>query len=282
MRLSEAALILLTPVCFTGQPQVIPSDAAAVSPAEKHAFLEAICPGHATATGCAACPAEMPASAQTWDLRSIIFGHFLSPQSNDALVAGTGCEDHAHLMSGSYLFVKEDARWRKHWYTPGANANDCKKLTANDGRDLLVCHADDMHQGVADEFLYLMDPGKDPARQEADSPLHLFFDVVDSLPSCSKLADGTLRRGELESVSFLPDAASGGMRIVVDARVGKATVPDQAFEKCVPGERRLQIETVPVRYEFRFDGREIVPDPHNPPTDEYGGAAAPTTTWRLR
>jgi hypothetical protein len=223
----------------------------------------------------------MPQSAQTWDLRSIIFGHFLSAQSDDALVAGTGCEDHAHLMSGAYLFTRKESGWHKSWYEPGANADDCKKLTAADGRDLLACEASDMHQGIVDEFLYTMDPGEDPARQSDDGPLRLFLDVLDSLGSCAQLPDGTVRAGAIKSVSFTPDA-SGGVRIVIDTRLGKAAVPDQVLEKCDSGEKGpLEIETVPVRYEFRFDGRNIVPDPSNPLKDEFGGAAAPATTYRL-
>ena len=75
-------------------------------------------------------------------------------------MSGTGCEPHVNGFSGAYLFTEEKSSWRRVWYAAAENASDCKKLTGSDGRDLLICEGADMHQGVGDFFLYLLDAGQ--------------------------------------------------------------------------------------------------------------------------
>jgi hypothetical protein len=279
MRMLTPAVFLLVALCHAGQWSSIVPDAAHASPAETRLFLEKICKGHETATGCSVCPEEMSPSAETWEVRSVTYGHFLAPTSEDALVGGFGCEPHVNLMSGSYLFTKAGPSWRKVWYNAGELADDCKKLTGSDGRDRLVCEGSDMHQGVADWFLYWIDPGRDP-RKEENGPLELFFGVNDTLGSCVYLPGGAIATGKIESVSFVPSPAPS-VRILVTARVGKAEVPDKAMESCHPGpQNRLAITTVQRNYDFVFDGRGVVPRRGNPPTDN-GRAIAPTTSYRV-
>jgi hypothetical protein len=261
--------------------QLIPSDAANISPADASPFVDAICPENAVAKGCSVCPAETAfAGTPPWNVRTITFGHFLSANSQDAVVSGSGCEDHADGMRGAYLFTKDRSSWWKLWYSPGENTDDCKKLTASDGRDLLVCQASDMHHGVADSFLYLLDAGQDPSTRENDTA-DIFFALDNSLGSCVKLPDGSTVKGEIESVSFAPASTPHPPRITVTARLGKAVIPDEVLSACDQSNNTRQpiVATVSLRYEFTFNGRKIVPEPGNPPT-EYGFAVAPTTAYR--
>jgi hypothetical protein len=277
--MKSAGAFLAAACCCAAQWGSIASDAARVSQSEARGFLEAICPGHATDKRCSVCPEEMPPSAQTWDLRTITFGHFLAAGSEDALVAGLGCEPHASLMSGAYLFTKEGSSWRKVWYSSGQNADDCKKLAGADGRDRLICEASDMHQGFADQFLYLTDAGRDPRKPGYD-PLAMFFDVTDSIRSCAASPEGNALSGEIASVSFVPAPAPPGVRIVVTARLGQAGIPSKIMEKCQPGGKGAPIiATVTRRYEFLFDGSKVVPGAGNPPI-ENTRAVAPKTSYR--
>ena len=239
-----------------------------------------ICPGDASTGGCAVCPPEMPQSAQNWRLRTITFGQFLGPKSEDALVAGVGCEDHANLMSGAYLFTKAGSSWRKVRYMAGMNADDCKKLPGSDGRDRLVCEAADMHQGFSDVFLYLLDPGRDPHDRDEDS-LGVFLDVTDSLGSCVALSDGTVLKGEIESVSFAPAREPHAVRITVATRLGKAVIPEKIMTACDQSDRKTKVivATIARRYEFLFDGQKIVPLPGNPALQSGVMAEAPTTSY---
>ncbi len=224
-------IFVVAAYCHAAQLGAIPSDAAKVSAAEAQQFLEMICPGHASATGCSVCPPETPFSAQSWNLETITFGHYLGPASEDAFVSGFGCEPHSNGMSGAYLFTKEGSSWRKVWYGAGENASDCKKLTGSDGRDLLVCEGADMHQGVGDWFLYLLDAGQDPSKRE-DNTLDIFFGVDDSLGGCTQLPDGAVVSGAIESVSFSPAKAPHAVRISVTARLGKAAIPAKILSDC--------------------------------------------------
>jgi hypothetical protein len=278
-RVSLAVLFVGT-ACYAGQWNSIPSDAAKVSPQEAQQFLEVICPADASADGCAVCPPEMPQSAQTWQLRTITFGQFLAPKSEDALVAGVGCEDHANLMSGAYLFTKQESSWRKVRYVAGANADDCKKLPGSDGRDRLVCEAADMHQGFGDSFLYLLDPGRD--RRPEDNSLEVFLDVTDSLGSCVALSDGTVLSGKIESVSFAPASEPHGTRITVVTQLGKAVIPERIISGCNQSNRKpkVTVATVARRYEFLFDGQKVVSLPGNPAMQNGVMAEAPTTSYR--
>jgi hypothetical protein len=275
----RVAAAFLSFLCSAAPSDLIPSDAAKISPADASPFVDAICPENAVAMGCSVCPKETGfAGNPVWNVRTITFGHFLSANSQDALVSGSGCEDHADGMRGAYLFTKDRASWWKLWYSPGQNADNCKKITASDARDLLVCQASDSHQGVADSFLYLLDASRDPKTREDDT-LDVFFGLDDSLGSCLKLPDGNTVKGEIESVSFVP-ASSHAMRIIVTARLGKAIIPDEVLSACDQSNntRPPTIATVSLRYAFVIKGRRIVPQAGNPPT-KYGFAMAPTTGY---
>jgi hypothetical protein len=106
---AHSLILLVTACCHAAQFGVIPSDAAKVSPAETQHFLDMICPGQNSAAGCTSCPEEMPQSPQTWQLRTIAFGHFLSPASEDASsvdAAAKNADDRKKiLVRGSALKV---------------------------------------------------------------------------------------------------------------------------------------------------------------------------------
>lgn len=226
----------------------------------------------------------MAFSAQRWDLQSITFGHFVSPASDDALLSGSGCEPHSEGMSGSYLFTRNGSSWRRIRYLEGVNAFDCKKLTGSDDRDRLVCAANDMHQGVGDSYLYLLDAGRDPATVDPlddTSRGETFFAVDDSLGGCVTYPKGFVQSAEIERVEFVPMPTKYHMRLIVFARLGKAMVPDAVFQKaCEPGIPALKLATALRRYEFIFNGSKIVPVPGGR-LDQYGNAIAPRTSYSV-
>jgi len=267
--------LLLAACCHAAQFGSIPSDAAKVSPTEAQRFLDKICPGHNSAEGCTPCPTEMPQSPQTWTLRTFTFGHFLTQAGDDDFVSGTGCESHANLTSGSYLFTKERSSWRKVWYAAGQNADDCKELPASDGRDLLVCEDRDQHFGVADSFLYLLDAGQDPTKRE-DRTLDI---LDDSVGGCKQLPDGIVQSGAIESVSFPQATSPHAVRITVTARLGRAIPPKilNNFDQCMA---RSSQQSRP--YSGATDsGNSTEPSQDTPPyfsqsTNSFRTSASPT------
>jgi len=267
----------------------MPSDAARVSAAQQAEFLAEICPGHATAAGCEVCPADtgLPQNEQ-WQIIAITFGHFLSPSSDDALISGRGCEPHVENYSGSFLFSRNSSTWKKVRYEAGLQAWTCKKLAAADGRGRLVCAATDQHQGVQDAFLYLLDPGLDPKSIDplrGDPRGTLFFDVMTNLGAfCVGPNVDAAQQETITRVAFQPLAGPNSVRIVVDARAGKAVVPKSVAEKVCsktgfPSD--LRIAALSRRYLFIFDGQKIIPASTNPPTEYQVTAVAPRTSYTV-
>jgi hypothetical protein len=278
-----APLLIAASTCFGQEHSLIPSDAAHLSPEERQNFLESICPGHTNADGCAVCPRETAWGSElreAWTLAAVTLGHFLAPFSDDALVTGYGCEPHASLYGGSFLFTRQGSGWRKVWYIPREAADQCKKLAGSDGRDRLVCSGGDSHQGFEDDFVFLLDPGVGPKYSDYE-PLGLFLDVQDSASNCAAFNDSSVRSGRIDQVEFQQIAPDYNVRIVITARLGKAVVPRAVLAKCWGADHpNVTIATVQERYSFVFDGDKIVPDPRNPPMED-GTAIAPVTSYSV-
>ncbi|MDQ2833548.1 MAG: hypothetical protein M3Y50_07335 [Acidobacteriota bacterium] len=251
--------------------QSIPSDAAKLSTPELTRFMKIVCPGHAKdAQTCTVCPADsdFPNDEQGWQLSAITFGHFTAPGEKEAIVTTIGCNSHASSLGGSFLLREVGHGYQKVWYRPGYIASDCKKLKATDGRDVLVCESSDMHQGVADEFLYLLDLNwHDP---QAGWPNRIFFTVLDSLGSCVAMNDGYAMTGHIKAVSFLPHSDAEKVGLLVKARGGRALLPQKILDDCnlnsKPGadEYKPVIATKPLTFQFVFDGSKVLPAPGNP------------------
>ena len=283
LRITRSAVLLAVPFACFGQWNWFASDAAHLSLTEIRQFLQIICREDFTANGCDACP-EGTAFAHEGrlDLDAVIFGHFLSPTSQDALASSHGCEPHSSSNGGSYLFTHSVKGWRIVNYASGRIADRCKKLKGSDGRDLLICGSGDQHQGVGDLFLYLLDPRVSNFEgQELDT----FFMVLDSLGSCTVLQNGQVQSGKIEQVVFAHTLDTGAVTIIVDARLGQAVFPEGSLSDCEerkkPGEELLQprVRTERRRYQFAFDGKSVKPLASNPPM--HGFEAMPPQTTAI-
>lgn len=251
----------------------IPSDAARLPPPETQSVLKQICSNHAYAAGCDACPEATAGDAGNWELRAIFLGHFLSSSSQDALVSGFGCESHADGMGGSFLFTRRGSSWLTVRYVAGMIAWDCRKLVGSDGRDRLVCGLVDGWQGHLVSSLYLLDPGVDLTRADTlerqfRTHSHLdnrgvsFFGVEDTRGAM----ETSVQRGFIERVEFAGIASRNRTRIIVFARLGRANLPEEVVMKAASGAGpNPDIATLPRRYEFVFDGKEVLAAPNNPP-----------------
>jgi hypothetical protein len=266
--------------CCVGQ--AIESNAPGVPAAEVQQFLKAICPGHATESGCNVCPEDTSSagSGEAWNTGTIFLGHFLSRSSRDALVNGSGCEAHPAGWSGSFLLTFGEGSWRKVRYMGGTRARDCRQLPGSDGRDRLVCEYIDSHFGALDLMLFLMDPGKDPSTVTSnaffdDDFERSFFGATDNTgagachiyPEDDDAVDGLLQLGTIDRVEFANLPAKYHVRIVAYGSEGSIKIAPKLREQVCSGdapEPDVTPAAKPTRDEFIFDGTKVAPVPVKP------------------
>lgn len=244
----------------------IASDAAHTEPAGRAALLEAVCGAQANENGCNACPSGTDFPNERLNVRGVVYGHFLSPVSNDAAIGFSGCESHASGLGGALLLSRQNGAWKLESIRPAAIVEDCKKLAARDGHDVLICFGQDTHQGVADSFLYLLDFTH---RSKAEDGLAIFFMTLDSVGACAIVSEPQegLVAGTIERVSFAPAG-----RIIVETSGGSITSAEfEPIRKhCLAGEPTpnplgLRLAMTPRTYTFFFNGTSVTPAPGNPP-----------------
>ena len=260
-------LLLLTgePLAAQSPPAPISSDAATTRPGERLALLQPAC-GARYENGCHSCPPGTEFPNDQLNLKGVVYGHFLGPTSDDAAVGFFGCESHASGLGGTLLLSRQNNAWKLVSIRPATIVNDCKKLKTHDGHDVLICFGQDGHQGVIDEYLYLLDFERPWDPQQG---LDIFFMVNDSAGSCTLIdrpREG-LVSGTIERVSFAQEG-----RIVVETRLGSITAAQfKAIEKdCLAGDPTplaLRLATVRRTYTFSFNGRTVTPIAGNPPMD---------------
>ena len=264
-------VVLLFALALPGFAQSVPSDAAKLSIPELAQFVEIVCPSPVKdAQTCNICPPEsdFPNDKQGWQVAAITFGHFTTPEGREALMSTTGCASHAAGLGGSFLLRDDGGGYRKVWYRSGYIATDCKKLKASDARDVLVCESSDMHHGVSDEFLYLLDLNW--TAPDTPWPSQLFFMVLDSLNSCVALNDGYALISYIENVHFSTRPNSETVDIIVKANAGKAVLSQKVLDNCnlnsKPGDDKYKpvIATKPLTFRFVFDGLKVQSTPGNP------------------
>jgi hypothetical protein len=189
------------------------------------------------------------------------------------LVSGSGCEPHADDFGGSFLLTKQGLSWHKVRYVAGLIAFDCHKLTGSDGRDRLICGQADTWMGDEYSSICIHDPGVDLAKTDTldaqfargralDNRGDCFFRLLDTTGGMGK----SFQREFIQRVEFAGAALTHQTRIIVYARLGRANVPEEVAMKAAAGAGpNPNIATLLRRYEFTFDGAEVLPAPNNPP-----------------
>jgi hypothetical protein len=110
--------------------------------------------------------------------KSVIFGHFLGPESDDAAVSGWSAETHPYRWGGTLLLTKRGAGWSPVWYRSAIIIDSCEKVALPDRREMLLCEDEDSGMGAEIHDLYVVDfeHPEDPR----DSPLATAVTYKDS------------------------------------------------------------------------------------------------------
>ncbi len=92
-----------------------------------------------------------------WEADSVLFGHFLSATSEDAVIGCLGCEGHPDLFGGTLLLTKKSGKWTPVWYKPGVIVRHCRRVPLASGRQILFCEETDGGMGHSVHGLYTLD-----------------------------------------------------------------------------------------------------------------------------
>ena len=92
-----------------------------------------------------------------WRADGVLFGHFLSAASEDAIVSGGGAETHPQLYGGTLLLTKTRGVWKPVWYKMGVITRHCRRTPLADGREMLFCEDTDSGMGHAFHMLFAVD-----------------------------------------------------------------------------------------------------------------------------
>jgi hypothetical protein len=178
-----------------------------------------------------------------WEADGVLFGHFLSPTSEDAVVSCFGCEGHPDLFGGSLLLTKQSGAWTPVWYKPGIITRHCRSIPLATGRQILFCEETDGGMGHRIHGLYVVDLTK---------PAFAWRSVVLMADSYGSHMLGGVQTQFIDRVSF-EKTANNGILVRVYARHGRIKLrPDDqsgSDEEHLPEPKVSAYEI-----DFRLDG----------------------------
>ena len=248
------------------QAPVFPSDTEPAARVDAAPLFEAVCPGNVSTGNVATgdqitCRTGCPQAAGLktflpWSFSAVTRGHFLAPQSDDAVISTDGCETHADNFGGSILLTRRSGVWTMLWYKPGVPTARCHKVSLSTGREILVCMGVAGGMGAHSTQLYTEDLTKPVATLMAEGS-EPFFSAFDNTATCAEDRPDSVTRSVIDRVEFVP-APSGPARITVTASYGKKSRTPAEIRACEPADLPA---TTAYRIEFVFDGAGYRPTP---------------------
>lgn len=185
-------------------------------------------------------PSTEATPSQIWfsGVSKVTFGHFLSPSSDDAALAGWGGETHPSFWGGTLLLTKRDGKWQPVWYKHAIITRYCQRLTTSTGRDILLCEEEEGGMGHSYHILYVVDftaPKSpwDSAVFTADSYLLMCRDQ---------------QVQSIERLIFRPDVRTPPFLTVL-ARHGRKRLSDRETEACAQD----RLHSAPATRNYRVD-----------------------------
>lgn len=174
-----------------------------------------------------------------WEADGILFGHFLSPTSEDVAINCYACETHPALWGGTLLLTKKSGEWEPVWYKAGIITRHCRRASLATGRQILFCEETDGGMGHSIHGLYVVDFTR---------PKFAWHSVVLMADTFSSPMLGGVQTQVIDRISF-DDTGQSGLVVRVYVRHGRIKLRPDYDRDPLPKPKLSKYEI-----DFRLDG----------------------------
>jgi hypothetical protein len=178
-----------------------------------------------------------------WEADGILFGHSLSPTSEDVVISCTGCEGHSALYGGTLLLTKQLGKWKPVWYKAGIITRHCRRVSLGTGRQILFCEATDGGMGHAIHGLYIVDLTK---------PKFAWDSIVLVADSYGDPMLGGVQTQLIDRVTF-EGTAESGLLVHISARSGRIKMSPEDQNRLI-GDSLPKPKLSSCQVDLRLDG----------------------------
>lgn len=184
----------------------------------------------------------------SWEAAGVIFGHFLSPTSEDVAINCNGCSSHPDLWGGTLLLTRKSGRWEPVWFKTGIITGNCRRVSLATGRQILFCEETDGGMGHRVHGLYTVD---------FKNPKFAWHSVVLMADSYSSIMNGGVQTQTIDRVTF-DEKKRGDLLVRIYARHGRTDLRQDYKSKYLP-EPKVANYVI----EFRLDGKTFKVTPQS-------------------
>jgi len=185
----------------------------------------------------------------SWGLYAVTPGHFTSPQDDNLLLDGSGCDSHANNFGGSFMFTLKSGKPRLLHYDQGLVTSQCHKFAFSDGRDFLVCQGGWTGQGenIAIVSMSSFDPtGKDVTT--------ILFTTTDTTFTCGDDPTTVVQESDIKDLKFSSKESGEITGMTITAILGDVKCSQLKSEQKT-GKLSASVKTYQI--EFVFDGKRF-------------------------
>jgi hypothetical protein len=198
----------------------------------------------------------------------IVSGAFTSRGAEQRALPMIGCEPHSENYGGMVLLERGEHGFVLHRYVSGLSADQCLAVRRSDGRDLLVCSRSDVHQGTAEQQLFVWDFAASDAQLIETAAILSVRD--DEISGCWSERGSAVSSTAMMEPHLSRRAGHVELTVELDVREGKVTAAYlarcqellQGPEGVLPNPKRrprmLLAGHHTQRLVFRFDGAQFV------------------------
>jgi hypothetical protein len=203
-------------------------------------------------SGCRVCPDGTDFAHDghsNWGLFAETPGHFTSPQDDNLLLDGSGCDSHASNFGGSFMFSLQSGKPRQLHYDQGLDTSQCHKFAFPDARDFLICRGGWTGQG--ENIAYVSMISFDASGKDLSAKL---ISTMDSTYTCGDDPDTVVQDSDITGIKFSPKDSGAITGLTITATLGNAKCSDV---KAGYKSNKIPAAVKTYEIEFQFDGKHF-------------------------